>query len=192
MSSQNIEIEFKNMLTKDEYRKLINTFELEESAKKSQENHYFDTKDFLLKSKGCALRIRHKHGSYEMTLKQPYEENLLETNQQLTTAEAEEMIRTGRLLNGKIKKYIEEMNIHPSHLIYFGSLKTDRIEISYKDGILVFDHSFYLNQEDYELEYEVNDRKKGAEIFKELLDNLNIPVRKTENKIKRFYDARYQ
>ncbi|WP_371932069.1 CYTH domain-containing protein [Mesobacillus subterraneus] len=53
------------------------------------------------------------------------------------------------------------------------------------------DHSYYLNTEDYELEYEVTDETEGYKIFSELLDELKIPLRATDNKIKRFYTAKY-
>ena len=82
--SQNLEIEFKNMLTKEEYESVIKTFHIHESSIYTQENHYFDTADFDLKEKSSALRIRQKDGKFEMTLKQPCKEGLLETNQALT------------------------------------------------------------------------------------------------------------
>ncbi len=73
---------------------------------------------------------------------------------------------------------------------YFGSLITNRAEIPYKNGLLVFDHSYYLNTEDFELEYEVHDYQLGQQIFVELLNQYNIPQRTTENKISRFYQLK--
>ncbi|MEH7347045.1 CYTH domain-containing protein, partial [Bacillus sp. JJ1532] len=55
----------------------------------------------------------------------------------------------------------------------------------------VLDHSYYLNKEDFEIEYEVSNREKGLEVFSELLLNLDIPIRKTDNKIMRFYKEKY-
>ncbi|MDR4271954.1 CYTH domain-containing protein, partial [Bacillus pumilus] len=49
-----------------------------------------------------------------------------------------------------------------------------------------------LNKEDFEIEFEVDDRKEGQMVFLNLLQQLNIPVRKTENKIKRFYNEKYR
>ncbi|MDP4171799.1 MAG: CYTH domain-containing protein, partial [Bacillota bacterium] len=49
--SQNIEIEFKNMLTLDEYSRIKSTFLLKEEQFFIQENHYFDTPAFSLKDK---------------------------------------------------------------------------------------------------------------------------------------------
>ena len=49
------------------------------------------------------------------------------------------------------------------------------------------DKSFYLNKEDFEVEYEVTDPKAYKHITR-LLTSLNIPIRKTENKVQRFYN----
>ncbi|MFD0826236.1 CYTH domain-containing protein [Neobacillus sp. M.A.Huq-85] len=188
---QNIEIEFKNMLTKEEYELLLIKFTTAESRVITQENHYFDTKDFALKSEQSALRIRQKGQQYEMTLKQPANIGLLETTQKLTEEEATLAIQEGRLPSGAIEEIITKIDIKFSELDYFGSLITKRAEFDYKGGILVLDHSIYLNKEDYELEYEVENEQLGQKIFKELLNQYNIPHRKTQNKIQRFYNQKY-
>ncbi|WP_370224730.1 CYTH domain-containing protein, partial [Cytobacillus sp.] len=157
-----------------------------------QENHYFDTPDFLLKSKGSALRIRQKNGSFELTLKQPHPEGLLETNENITESEAAEMIQTGKIPKEQIIISIEKLGIKTDRLQYFGTLATKRAEKEYMKGLAVLDHSSYLNKEDFELEYEVDNRNEGELTFLNLLKQLNIPVRKTENKIKRFYNEKYR
>lgn len=189
--SQNLEIEFKNMLSKEEYQTLLEFFCIPEEKIFSQENHYFDTEAFALKSKGSALRIRQKGSEYEMTLKQPAPEGLLETNQRLSAAAATLAINSSVLPEGRIKEIILNMNISFSAIKYFGSLTTKRAETDYKGGLLVFDHSYYLNQEDFELEYEVVTYQYGQEVFKQLLQEHGIPERKTMNKIRRFYQQKY-
>ncbi|MEH7442833.1 CYTH domain-containing protein [Bacillus sp. JJ1122] len=188
--SQNIEIEFKNMLTNDEFLRLIKHFNIDLTKFKKQVNHYFDTPSFSLKAKGSALRIREKDTQFEMTLKQPAEQGLLETNQFLEPAQAEYILKTGKILEGEVQDAITNIIDDADSLEYFGSLTTDRAEFDYKGGLLVLDHSYYLNTEDYELEYEVTDESEGFKIFSELLDELNIPVRTTDNKIKRFYNRK--
>ena len=47
--SQNIEIEFKNMLTKEEFIQKKSDFQVKSSDFVKQENDYFDTLDFALK-----------------------------------------------------------------------------------------------------------------------------------------------
>src|SRR4051794_7223742 len=109
--SQNIEIEFKNMLTKKEYDLLLGTFNINEKQIFIQENHYFDTPNFALRDKVTALRIRQKQDYFEMTLKQPAGVGLLETNQILSEEEALAAIQFGKLPTGMIQNIIEEMHI---------------------------------------------------------------------------------
>ena len=158
---------------------------------KIQINHYFDTPSFSLKENGSALRIREKGNEFEMTLKQPAVQGLLETNQLLSGDQAKKILKSGKILEGQVKDAISKMIQDVDSLLYFGSLTTERAEFDYKEGLLVLDHSYYLNTEDFELEYEVTDEAEGFEIFSALLEELKIPVRMTDNKIKRFYSKKY-
>jgi uncharacterized protein YjbK len=190
MMSQNIEIEFKNMLTKAEYERILLSFNIGEKQLFTQENLYFDTPDFALKKAESALRIRKKGKDYVMTLKQPREIGLLETNQKLTLEETAAALNDGRLPGGQIKQLIEENNIPFTKIEYFGSLITKRAEFSYENGLLVLDHSLYLQHEDYEIEYEVENFQEGQTNFHALLKRFKIPVRQSENKVSRFYNQK--
>jgi uncharacterized protein YjbK len=189
--SQNIEIEFKNMLTKEEFHFLAQYFKIKPEQFKKQINHYFDTNSFTLKDHSSALRIREKGSQFEMTLKQPAQQGLLETNQMLTSRQAELALSSGKLPEGEVKDAVVKLIKDIEPLQYFGSLTTLRAEFEYKEGLLVLDHSYYLNKEDYELEYEVLNESEGYQIFSKLLEELKIPVRPTDNKIKRFYATKY-
>jgi uncharacterized protein YjbK len=188
--SQNIEIEFKNLLSKEEFTNLIHHFKINPPMFQKQVNHYFDTPSFSLKACSSALRIREKGDKFELTLKQPARQGLLETNQNLTPQEAGEMLKTGKLLDGEVKDAVSALIDDAPLLENFGSLTTERAEFPYKGGLLVLDHSYYLNTEDYEIEYEVTDEANGFIIFTDFLAQLNIPVRETDNKIKRFYSKK--
>lgn len=185
--SQEIEIEFKNMLTLEEFEKLKSSFSLTDEDFVHQVNHYFDTREFSLKDKGSALRVRKRNDLFTLTMKQPAQTGLLETHQTLTEAEAKAILKGGTLPEGEVPTAIRKLGIDPDQVVYFGSLETSRAETKFKEGILVLDNSFYLNTEDFEVEYEVADEKTGYEDFLQLLELHSIPVRKTENKIKRFY-----
>ncbi|KIL50208.1 hypothetical protein KP77_15830 [Jeotgalibacillus alimentarius] len=185
---QELEIEFKNMLTEKEYHDLYTAFDMDSPV--SQTNHYFDTPLFQLKEARSALRIREKDGKLTLTLKQPVEEGLLETHQPVSSLDLEDMLSGGGLVGGEIAEMLELMNISPKQIVHFGSLQTNRSETPYKNGLLVLDHSSYLGIEDYELEYEVTSHDEGKENFLSLLTAYKIPVRETDNKIKRFYKAR--
>ncbi|EIJ81836.1 adenylate cyclase [Bacillus methanolicus PB1] len=188
--SQQIEIEFKNLLTKDEFHRIQKVFQIKSNDFSKQINYYFDTGIFSLKEFGSALRIREKDGFFELTLKQPAKEGLLETNQKINSVEAEKMLHHLIFPEGTIKTIFQDLNINILELEYLGSLTTFRAEQIYKGGLLVFDHSYYLNTEDFEIEYEVTNREEGQKIFLDLLSEHKIPLRNTENKIKRFFAAK--
>lgn len=185
--NQEIEIEFKNLLTKDEFQQLLSHFSITEKAFKKQINYYFDTSQFLLKENNSALRIRFKNDKYTLTLKQPAAIGLLETHQVLTEEQALLLLNDEQFPKGDIYDILNKEGISPSLVKFFGKLTTSRAELSYKNGLLVFDHSSYLDTDDYELEYEVADENSGQAHFHELLKDQAIPLRKTENKIMRFY-----
>ena len=98
--TQEIEIEFKNIVTKEEFDTLCKSFSIEAFTK--QVNHYFETPDFSLKEAGSALRIRHKGETYTLTLKQPAEIGLLETHQVVTEDEAKMMMETNTIIQGAV------------------------------------------------------------------------------------------
>ncbi|MBS4193657.1 CYTH domain-containing protein [Lederbergia citri] len=187
--SRNIEIEFKNIVTEAEFQLLLKAFHISKEMFFSQTNHYFDTKDFALKKLNAALRIRSLPEKYEITLKKPLEDGLLEINDYITEAEAKAFINDALLPNGEVKDEIQKMNIPIDKFILFGTLRTDRSEVEYEKGLLVFDHSFYLGKEDFEIEYETQNREKGEKIFYHLLKKFNIEIRNADNKISRLYHA---
>ncbi|CEG26119.1 CYTH domain-containing protein [Bacillus sp. B-jedd] len=189
---QNIEIEFKNLLQKDEFERISEHFGLLEDSFKKQVNHYFDTQEFSLKDKGSALRIREKGGQSILTLKQPHEEGLLETDQLLSQKEAEAVLEEGALPAGRVAVEIGKLGVNVSDLSYFGTLATTRAELPYQNGLLVLDHSTYLDTEDYELEYEAAEYSEGKQTFETLLHQLGIPERQTPNKIRRFYTRKQE
>ncbi len=188
--NQEIEIEFKNLLSKEEFQSLLTEYSLTQDHFTLQQNYYFDSAAFDLKKKGAALRIRHKKGTYMLTLKQPIENGILETHQVLTNDSARDMLSGDTIVQGEVRTIIERLNIKPSQIRYLGTLETNRAEINYLEGILVLDHSKYFDQEDYELEYEVKEFLKGQEDFFEFLKKKAIPKRSTENKIMRFFNAK--
>ncbi|MGM7680877.1 CYTH domain-containing protein [Cytobacillus sp. Hm23] len=186
--TQEIEIEFKNILTKNEFNNMLNAFSINNTHFKSQINYYFDTNDFALKSKASALRIRLKENQYMLTLKQPAKVGLLETHQPLTDDQAQGVLHNDFSIQGEVLQQLKKLHVPIHEIKYFGSLSTNRAEIIYEGGTLVFDHSHYLSKDDYEIEYEVKNYETGFATFQKLLSKFQIPVRKTENKIQRFYN----
>jgi len=105
--SQELEIEFKNMVSETDFKRLVDTFQLQLGDFPVQHNHYFDTEAFLLKQAGCALRIREKNGMFELTLKEPATDGLLETNEKISCAVAETLLTGGAFPDGPVKQALQ-------------------------------------------------------------------------------------
>ncbi len=187
--NEHIEIEFKNMLTLSEFNFLKNHFQLKDSHFIKQINYYFDTAHFALAKRKTALRIREKNNAFELTMKQPHDEGVLETNISLQKKEAEAFIFENQFPSSatQMKSIFQKICVKPTELLCLGELTTFRSEFSYKEGLIALDYNCYLGIEDYELEYEVIDKQTGKHYFEELLHKLNIKVKRTDNKIKRFF-----
>ncbi|RDW15980.1 CYTH domain-containing protein [Oceanobacillus chungangensis] len=184
--AQEIEIEFKNLLTKDEFLRLLDNlpFPLYSEV---QTNYYFETKDFQLKENGSALRIREKNGKYRLTLKEPHPLGLLETHDELTKQEAADWIHGNISSKKNISNQLFEKGVAFESLTYYGNLTTERRETHYQDVLIVLDKSEYNGITDYEFELEAQNKEIGLETFHNILDEHNITKKKTPNKIERFF-----
>jgi uncharacterized protein YjbK len=184
--AQEIEIEFKNILTKNEYESLLEAYPFPHDPVE-QTNHYFETDDLRLKNAGCALRIRNKQSGYILTLKEPHGEGLLETHDELTKEEAQSWLNGQPVGKAHVERQLERLNIKISDLRYFGSLMTLRRELELEKSVLVLDYSTYNGQEDYEVELEAEEYEEGKKMFQAILEQEEIPKRRTPNKIERFF-----
>jgi len=188
--TQQLEIEFKNLLTKQQYEHLLQEFDIQENAIHRQTNHYIDTPSQAIKKRQSGLRIRQIDNYYECTLKEKSAEHThIETTDVLTAEQAQQMLEGQGFYAQEVAKKLALYHIPLDKLAVFGSLTTDRVEIPYKDGLLVFDHSFYLQCDDYEVEYESKDATKGNMIFDEFLQQYRIEKKVTDKKIARFMKA---
>ena len=186
----NNEIEFKQILTKDLYDKIFNTYFKNEKPF-SQTNYYIDTKGFKLRDHRSALRIREKDNSYEMTLKVPAEVGLMEYNHPTNVKLKMNDTLSNSKLPDDIRNIIEgQFNVSEDELIILGDLTTLRVETHYQNELLVLDKSEYLNKVDYELEFEVDSYNEGYEKFKQLLQEFDIKHEKPLNKVQRFFEEK--
>ncbi|MER2063794.1 MAG: CYTH domain-containing protein [Alkalibacterium sp.] len=188
---QEIEIEFKNLLTQQEFEKLKHVFFTESAIPVTQENYYFDTKDFKLKQVRCALRIRMKEEAAEMTLKTPFEGHHTETTLDLSIDQAKGLIAMGSFpLPEAIRTVlVKEDILIDQDVSEVGRLKTERLEVEKPHSLIVLDKSYYANTIDYELEIESDSKSVGEEFFTQLLMEHAIPKRNTPNKIARAFKA---
>jgi len=176
------EIEFKNLLTKQEFDTLLKEFHVTKEDFHSQTNYYFDTPEKDFQKNKIGFRLRVMEGRNEITLKTPLEDHVMEEQTILVTDQERDQVLRESIFPSL--SFLEKKNL-PYPTICIGSIKTNRAFVEIKDGTLFFDHSFYSQIEDYEVEYESQDVEKGQAFFLQLLKQHQIPVRKTDKKIAR-------
>lgn len=176
------EIEFKNLLTKQEFELLVSFFQVDQKDFHSQTNYYFDTEDNYFKDNAIGFRLRILKDKNELTLKRPLVEHVMEEST-ITVSDQERDVIIQETTFPSIP-FLEQFNLN-SPLICIGSLQTNRVEIPFNNGSLFLDHSIYGQTEDFEVEYESSDVKHGEKVFLDLLDSHRIPIRHTDKKIAR-------
>lgn len=183
--SKDVEIEKKNLLTKEEYNLIYNQYGLGEEFRFTQINTYFDTREMTLKKNRAALRIRTKENFAEMTLKIPHGDHLLEVNETLALEEAGTMIQEKTFIpKDSIVEEMKKLGITEDFEVFLlTSLKTTRIEKKMAKGLLVLDQSWYNGKSDFELEVEAASETGASQLFQSILTQMSIEKRKTPNKI---------
>lgn len=184
--SENLEIEFKTLLSIEEFSRVVDYFQFKEEQFFTQINYYFDSADFQLRKRRLGLRVRVLSDNAEITLKIPEKVGLLEINDTLSVDEAKAIVESATLPTiGNVYNKLNQLGIDQSDLRLIGSLTTKRAEIKLPQGLLALDESWYNEQHDFELELEVNDATNGKKDFLSLLDTLTIKESPSPNKIQR-------
>lgn len=188
--SENLEIEFKTLLSIEEFSHTVDYFQLKEEQFFTQSNYYFDSADFQLKEKHIGLRVRILSNNAEITLKIPEKVGLLEINDALSIEEARQIVESTTLPgSGNVYNKLTILGIDKNDLRLIGNLTTKRAEIKLPQGLLALDESWYNEQHDFELELEVDDVVNGKKDFLALLNTLNIKESPSSNKIQRMMQS---
>jgi uncharacterized protein YjbK len=174
MGSSNIEIEAKVLLLKEEYNKVIEVLNLNKYRKFCQTNYYIDTKDSYLKKNGIALRIREKDDVFELILKTPLSEGLLEKNEDITWKQMDDMRDSGIFPEGGIIKFLLILGVKIEDLQILTSLTTERISVDYNGYRLDLDKNTYGGITDYELEVESTSMEHARGYIKDILEQCGI------------------
>lgn len=185
----NNEIEFKQLLSQSQYQSIYNKY-FPDMQPFSQTNYYIDTEQFDLRSHKSALRIRVKDEYYEMTLKIPAEVGLMEYNFETDVIPELNKKLVANDLPLEITEQLNKMNVDVNQLVILGALTTSRLEKEVQGNLLVLDKSDYLNYQDYELEYEVEDYDDGLIQFEMILETFDIKHETPENKVQRFFNRK--
>ena len=185
--SKELEIEFKTLLTKEEYVKLCTKFQ--DCKRNLQINYYFDTSRFTLKASDIGLRVRMlDKDKYVITLKKKKGYTIQQFTQPITAEEFAMIKETGTLPEGEIANEIPSI-IGTQKVNNFMSLTTNRVYMPYSNGILFIDKSSYLGVSDFELVYEAKNYHDGKKEFVQLIGELQIQYKKSEKKVKRAFNA---
>lgn len=188
--NQEIEIEYKNILSQEEYEKMLEYYSKQANITSwEQSNYYFDTPDLQLKKANSALRIRTiENKKAEITLKTPYGDHLLENTISLDYNKARKMVSAGQIgLPDSIERIFKKMNIDLNLLKYQASMTTLRNEWQDSNCTIVLDQSNYIQTRDYELEVEAPTDEAAQEVFNQILEQFSIEKRETPNKIARAF-----
>lgn len=185
---QEIEIERKSLLTKEEFLLLDKELPFPKSAVK-QVNYYFETEDFALKERRAALRIRKIDQTYILTLKEPHELGILETHDELTYEQFLQWKNGGNKSGEHVKERLRHLNVQSDRIQYLGSLTTERKTYLDEQITYMLDKSYYLNEVDYEIEIEAPSNELADEAMSQLLCRYNIAPKTAFPKVKRFFLA---
>ncbi|MCR5490900.1 MAG: CYTH domain-containing protein [Bacilli bacterium] len=182
--SNAIEIEAKSLVSKEDYRKLVTLFA--DCPRYMQTNYYIDSDDRVLARNGISLRVREKGDRYELTLKTPLSEGLLEKNCVISLAQFEDFKSKGVFPKGDTSRFLTMLDFNIDDLKILTSLTTDRIDVEYEGGLLSIDRNVYSGKTDFEVEFEYNNLEGAKAIMTRLFQENQIPVSfSTESKTRR-------
>lgn len=166
---ENLEIEFKLLITKSIYKQIISEHKINNSY---QQTNYYLMHPKLNELK-YSLRIRKKNNQYELTLKQPQFSGNLESNL-IIDKEIKDKIIKHELVTNEIFDLLKPYHLNSTMFITDYSLTTIRDEINTDHGLICIDYNQYNGIEDYELEYEVTDYNHGKNAFLDFIKKYNL------------------
>ena len=189
-----IEKEFKNLLTKEQYEAIAGDYQSVFTKDITQTNSYYHYEGLLQQHK-MALRIRIVEGKEtgEITLKIPQSSlEVLEYTEVLPVDilnaynHDKQFTLPTSLLEALENKGITLQTVNQTAL-----LTTHRLEGALSENEwLVLDESHYNGKVDYEMEMEVRSLELGEPIFLGILEKYKIERRQAESKIKRALSTR--
>jgi Uncharacterized protein conserved in bacteria len=189
----NLEIEFKNLLSQENFYSLCTLFKIQSDDFVLQKNFYYDYDD-ILSEKLMSLRIRIRNNERVITLKQKAVQSQhaqIEITEPLTSSIEEFCANPSELLPKAIRNHLSMEQISLDKLEAIGRVDTLRKELNYQGGLLCLDYNRFNNlDEDYELEFEFNSINDGETLFDNFLVQNNIPLRPAKSKIIRMIEYR--
>lgn len=157
----NKEYESRVMVSEEQYHQILSHYSKSRSKKEYSVNvnTYFDYDDLYLTQHHIVLRTRSINDEkYELTLKIKKENGDLELNHILNKSKYEDFNRNISIPESPILNKLKELSVEINRLKMLVELKTERLEIQYKDHLLVIDKNYFNNIVDYNVEVESYDK----------------------------------
>ncbi len=188
--SNAIEIEAKALVNKEQYSRLAKLFP--SAPRYLQTNHYIDSPDRVLAKAGIALRIREKAGAFELTLKTPLSQGLLEKSVPLTMNEFAALRDFNEFPKNDLRRFLTMLDFNVDDLRILASLTTDRIDVDYQGGLLSIDRNSYGSKVDFEVEFEFNNLEGAERILGNFLkeNGVDVPFSKTSKTSRAIAEAK--
>ena len=159
---QHLEIEFKTMLSEDEFENLYQSMGFKEGF--LQINSYFDTYTNFFFKKHMMLRIRSINNVFIFTMKTPRSLGVLENEFKLDVF---------NINDPKVQKLLETYDIKSNDLELVAQSKTIRHEINDEYGTWCLDLNEFALSKDYELEYELYEGVNYEEAQQHYFNRIN-------------------
>lgn len=176
---QNIEIEFKSLLSPYDFNRLKNGF-FKNAILTVQQNEYYDTLNRDLFDHKIVLRIRRFNDSSLFTLK------MLDENNQILEHEFEG--ENLQIDHPSIKNLLNDLNL-PTQCICVSQSRTHRHMIVDEFGEWCLDLNEFKNHVDFELEYELTQiSDQGLNRFLDFLEANDIIYHKAFSKYVRSFE----
>ena len=173
MSSNNIEIEAKVLLSKKDYERLLANIPFNPQVK-VQENYFLDSEDRELKKYGMLVRLRRREGRNKLTMKAPLSEGLLDKSQMLTDEETNALLENNIFPRGDILDFLEILHIDSSRFQILAELTTETYEGIYEGFEINISKNIYSGTVDYELECDSDSAFNSQNTLRSLCDHFDI------------------
>ncbi len=173
MSSNNIEIEAKVLLSKKDYQKLLENLPFEEKVK-IQKNYFLDSPDRIMRKYGMTMRLRQREGQNKLTMKAPLAEGLLDKSQSLSDSEADSLIQNNLFPRGDIQDFLDILHIDVSKFLILAELTTERRECTYDGFEINISKNTYSDCVDYELECDSDSVSNSQNTLREICNRYHI------------------
>lgn len=155
------ENEFKMMLTKEQYEKLLGMYEFQTLT---QTNHYYDTADLLMSARHVTVRVRELGGGYFLQMKLPTEVEFSRTELSKELPDIPEEIPGAELASLAGGEFPDVKRL--------GALTTVRSVRRFEGGEIDLDKSSYFGKTDYELEIEFTNEQAARDMLGKIREEL--------------------